>query len=55
MSRKIVRSQCRVRCQPPASGRKPSPKLPAHTVDASAEELIRFHRLFQACFQRREQ
>jgi len=55
MSRKIVRSQYRVRRQPPASGRKPSPKLPAHTVDASAEELISFHRLFQACFQRREQ
>lgn len=55
MSRKTNRSKCRVRRQPPASGRKPAPKLPAQTVDASAQELISFHQLFQVCFQRREQ
>jgi SRSO17 transposase len=55
MSRKTTRSKCRVKRRPPASGRKPSPKLPAHTVDASAGELITFHRMFQACFRRREQ
>lgn len=55
MSRKTVRSQSRAQRRPPASGRRPSPKLPAHAVDVSAEELISFHRLFQTCFQRREQ
>lgn len=55
MSRKTVRSKCRVSRQPPASGRKPSLKLPAQAIEASAEELITFHRLFRACFQRREQ
>jgi SRSO17 transposase len=29
--------------------------LPAPIIDASAEELIAFHRVFQACFHRREQ
>lgn len=55
MSHKPVRGKRRVRRQPPASGRKPSSKLPAHTIAASAEELIAFHHLFQACYQRREQ
>jgi SRSO17 transposase len=55
MSHKPVRGKRRVRRQPPASGRNPSPKLPAHTIDASAEALIGFHHLFQACFHRREQ
>ena len=55
MSRKTVRSKRRVSRQPPASGRKPSPKLPAQAIEASAEELIIFHRLFHACFQRCEQ
>jgi len=41
--------------RPPASGRKPSSKLPAHTVEASAEALLAFHRRFEACFRRREQ
>jgi SRSO17 transposase len=41
--------------QPPASGRKPSPQLPAHTVDASAEALLAFHERFAACFGRWEQ
>lgn len=43
------------RRRPPASGRKPSSKLPAHTVDASAEALLAFHRRFETCFRRREQ
>jgi SRSO17 transposase len=55
MNRKTVRSKRRVGRQPPASGRKPSPKLTAQAIEASAEELIIFHRLFRACFQRREQ
>ena len=55
MSRKTVRSKRRVRRQPPASGRKPAPKLPPHAIEASAAELLTFHRLFQTCFQRREQ
>ena len=41
--------------RPPASGRKPSSILPAHTVEASAEALLAFHRRFEACFRRREQ
>lgn len=55
MSRKTARSKHRVSRQPPASGRKPSPKLPVRAIEASAEELITFHRLFHGCFQRREQ
>lgn len=55
MSRKTVRSKCRVRRRPPASGRKPSPKLPSQAIEASAEELLACHRLFRACFRRREQ
>jgi len=52
------RKQRRVRCanrRPPASGRKPTAKLPAHTVAASAEALLAFHARFAACFRRREQ
>jgi hypothetical protein len=41
--------------RPPASGRKPASKLPVHTVVASAEALLAFHRHFEACFRRREQ
>jgi len=55
MSRKPARSRHHVARRPPASGRKPSLKLPTHTIEASAEALLGFHRLFQACFQRREQ
>lgn len=55
MSHKPVRGQRRVGHLPPASGRKPSSKLPAHTIEASAEALIAFHQLFQTYFQRREQ
>lgn len=55
MSRKLMRSKCRVRRRPPASGRKPSPRLPAQAIETSAEELLAFHRVFRACFRRREQ
>jgi len=41
--------------EPPASGRPPSVRLTQREVQASAEELSRFHRLFQSVFQRREQ
>ena len=41
--------------QPPASGRKPSPKWVARDVRTRAEELAAFHRLFMNLFQRREQ
>lgn len=41
--------------RPPASGRKPTAKLPAHTVADSAEALLAFHARFAACFERREQ
>jgi SRSO17 transposase len=41
--------------EPPASGRPPSLHLTQRDVQASADELIRFHRLFQSVFQRREQ
>jgi SRSO17 transposase len=41
--------------RPPASGRKPLSPLPAHTVEASAEALLAFHRRFETCFRRREQ
>jgi len=49
------RSPHYARHRPPASGRIPSPKLPAHTVEASAEALLAFHCRFEACFRRREQ
>jgi SRSO17 transposase len=55
MSHKAKRSTYRVKRQPPASGRKPSPKLPPQAVAASADELLNFHDLFQKCFHRREQ
>jgi SRSO17 transposase len=41
--------------EPPASGRPPSVGLTQRDVQASADELISFHRLFQSVFQRREQ
>lgn len=41
--------------QPPASGRKPLSRLPEQAIEMSAEELIVFHRWFEAYFQRREQ
>ncbi len=41
--------------EPPASGREPSWRLTPGDVDAIAEELIAFHRLYRPVFQRREQ
>src|SRR3990170_895179 len=45
----------RGRREPPASGRRPSAMLAAADVDASADELVAFHRRFQPLFQRWEQ
>lgn len=41
--------------EPPASGRPPSLRLTQRDVQASADELMDFHRLFYSVFQRREQ
>lgn len=41
--------------QPPASGRKTSPRLTARDVVTSAEELRTYHQQFASVFQRREQ
>ena len=41
--------------EPPASGRPPSARLTHRDVQASADELRSFHRLFHSVFQRREQ
>lgn len=41
--------------QPPPSGRAPTMRLAAHDVQASADELIRFHHLFDHVFRRHEQ
>ena len=40
---------------PPASGRPPTLRLTRRDVQASTDELIGFHHLFQSVFQRREQ
>ena len=40
---------------PPASGRRPSSRLPVQAVEASAEALLDWHQRFAACFRRREQ
>ncbi len=40
---------------PPASGRRPSCALRPSDIDQIGEDLIRYHRQFQAPFQRREQ
>ena len=55
MSTKTSRSNRRPSVRPPASGRPPSSALKPEDVNASAEELIAFHDLFQDCFPRREQ
>jgi len=39
----------------PASGRKPSPRLPPGDIEAIRDELRAYHRLFHIGFQRREQ
>jgi SRSO17 transposase len=41
--------------EPPASGRPPSVRLTQRDVQASADALLQFHRLFHSVFQRREQ
>lgn len=41
--------------KPPASGRPPTIRLTARDVQASADELIAFHHLFDQVFRRREQ
>jgi hypothetical protein len=41
--------------EPPASGRKPGLRLTERELHASTDELVIFHQLFQAVFQRREQ
>lgn len=41
--------------RPPASGRKPTWRLTSRDVEASADALVAFHRLFQPLFRRREQ
>ena len=55
MSPRNSRSHRHARRRPPASGRKPSPRLPTHTVETSAEALLAFHGRFATCFRRREQ
>lgn len=55
MSHKKQRRFRRASRRPPASGRKPTAKLPAHTVAASAEALLALHARFAGCFGRREQ
>lgn len=55
MSRKSKPRLRRVSRQPPASGRKPTFRLTASDVAASANELLAYHREFQALFRRWEQ
>jgi len=55
MSVQASRSNRQPSTRPPASGRPPSSRFTAEDLEASAEELIAFHDLFQDCFTRREQ
>lgn len=55
MSAQSSRANRRHTVRPPASGRPPSSALTPEDIDASAEELIAFHNLFQDCFSRPEQ
>ncbi len=55
MSSKTRHMNRRASRRPPASGRKPSEKMSVYDVNMSAEELLAFHRQFQAMFKRREQ
>jgi SRSO17 transposase len=41
--------------EPPPSGRRPSGNIADHDVEAMAEDLVKFHALFQDLFVRREQ
>ena len=55
MSSRTRRIKHRALRRPPASGRKPSDKMSARDVIMSGDELLAFHRQFQAMFKRREQ
>jgi SRSO17 transposase len=55
MSSRIGRINRRAMRRPPASGRKPSDKMSARDVIMSGDELLAFHRQFQAMLKRREQ
>lgn len=55
MSRKTKHRPRRASRRPPASGRKPGYRLTTGDITASADELLAYHREFQALFQRREQ
>jgi SRSO17 transposase len=55
MSVQASRSNRQPSTRPPARGRPPSSRFTAEDLEASAEELIAFHDLFQDCFTRREQ
>jgi len=50
-----MRKYARKHFQPPASGQPPTTRLSLQDVQVSADELIKFHRLFHRVFQRREQ
>jgi len=54
MSSRTQRINRRASRRPPASGRKPSDKMSARDVIMSGDELLVFHRQFQAMFKRRE-
>ena len=41
--------------KPPARGRQPGSRLAERDLQAVADELLSFHHLFDAVFQRREQ
>ena len=55
MSSRTRRINRRASRRPPASGRKPTDKMSERDVIISGEELLAFHRQFQALFKRREQ
>jgi SRSO17 transposase len=55
MSSRTQRINRRASRRPPASGRKPSDKMSTRDVIMSGDELLAFHRQFQALFNRREQ
>ena len=50
-----MKKSARKHSKPPASAQPPTARLSMRDVQASADELIRFHRLFHPIFQRREQ
>lgn len=55
MSAQSSQANRRPSVRPPASGQPPSSPFRLEDIDASAEELMAFHNLFQDCFSRREQ